>query len=135
MKFNLKLPKETWVFFIICAIGIYFIFVWWVKPIRIGRMITYVNVTYNPSEKDMEKIKESNTPHAIKEQENSEYYLYVYGIYMNGERVIGKYSLTKEQYDSIDSRNLYWLDIKYKKKNDFTQGTVKKVYDYNPMQR
>lgn len=135
MKFNLKLPRETWVFFLICAIGIYFIFLWLVKPVRIGRMITSVNVIYNPSEEDMDKIKESSTDHAIKIQENGEYYLYVYGIYMYGEKVIGKYSLTKEQYDSISSRNLFWLDIKFKKKNDFTQGTVKKVYDYNPMQR
>lgn len=137
LKSKLKIPIENWVMLIIFALGvllitctIYLI----IDPSggdTIGEIIP-VNVTLNPTDQQMEQIKQSHEGRAVKIQENGEYYLYIYGVNMNGEKIVGKYPLTKEQYDYIDTNGIYWFEIKYKKANDRSAGTIKRVYDQKP---
>lgn len=133
LKSKPKIPKENWVILIIFALGAFFIaYLILPKPARHTEKIISAAVKINPTDKEMEQIKQDNKMIAIKIQENGEYYLYIYGVYMNGEKIVGKYPLTKEQYDYIDTNGIYWFEIKYKKANDRSAGTIKRVYDQKP---
>lgn len=135
LKSNLRMPKETVILLILFVLGAYFFYRFsGLAPVKLSGAVFDATVTLNPTEQDMEKIKKGETVHAVKVEENGEYYLHVYGIYMNGEKIMGKYSLTKEQYDSINLNKSYWFEVKYKKVNDFAEGTIKKIYNYNPNQ-
>lgn len=135
MKSHQKLPIETKIILILFILGILFTVPYIIPmPTFINGTILGATVKVNPTDEQMEQIKQSNNRTAIKTQENGKYYLYLYGDYMNGKKVVGKYALTKEQYDKISlNGRFYWFEIKYKKINDIRSGTVKKVYVDNPI--
>lgn len=76
-----------------------------------------------------EDAKEPNIAYKI--QDNGKYYILYSYHDQNNKLLKCKWNIAKEQFDKLESRSYYYLEVKFYKNDVPQDGNVIKVYDYD----
>ena len=104
-----------------------------VKPKETG-MLTSVEIIKDDNAQQIEIYKKYHTRYAFKIQEDSKAYLRFYS-YENNILIESKLEVTDEQFHKLVEGNKYWIEVKYSKKIDTSNGILEAIYTEEPMRR
>jgi hypothetical protein len=113
----------------ILTIG-FIIYMVWGPKVTLGEITHGYLVDINDKER-IDVLMKDKRGYTVKVQEGNNFYLLTHGL--DYKVAVGKYILSKKQYDNLQIGTFYWFKIKYYKPYDGTTGVVKGFYTDNPV--